>query len=118
MEHYDVKRFSKQACNRFYGVGFELCCRQFDLANLVVGNAKLYLAIAGPTLTLLDAHLTKKLTSVVAEGLFWMVINTWIWMTLVMNNYGKTYFTDKQPWAGIWYTAGLVFGRSCFLSTN
>ena len=106
MEHYDVKR----AFQGKLATGFTALALSFVAANLIwpiwsLAMQKLYLAIAGPTLTLLDAHLTSKLTSVVAEGtFFWMVINTWIWMTLVMNNYGKTYFTDKQPWAGIWYT--------------
>ena len=88
MEHYDVKR----AFQGKLATGFTALALSFVAANLIwpiwsLAMQKLYLAIAGPTLTLLDAHLTSKLTSVVAEGtFFWMVINTWIWMTLVMNN--------------------------------
>ncbi|MCL2337609.1 MAG: hypothetical protein FWC60_09340, partial [Firmicutes bacterium] len=48
--------------------------------------------------------LAGKLINVMIEGsFFWLVINTWIWQTLVMGNYGKNKFTTSQPQAGAWY---------------
>jgi len=45
-----------------------------------------------------------QLIGAMVEGsFFWMVINTWIWQTLIMGSYGKYKFTEKQPWAGFWY---------------
>jgi len=33
-----------------------------------------------------------------------------------MSNYGKTRFTEKQPWAGLWYTlGGWFFGIVAFV---
>lgn len=46
-----------------------------------------------------------------------VLINAWIWQTLVFGNYGKTYFTDRQPWAGIWYTfVSFILGIVGFLT--
>lgn len=106
MGEYEIRRVFKGPL----GTGFAALALSFVAANLIwpiwsVIVQQLYLGIMGPTAAALDPVLTKKLTGVVAEGaFFWMVINTWIWMTLVMGNYGKTFITDRQPWAGIWYT--------------
>ena len=48
--------------------------------------------------------LSGKLLSVMIEGtFFWMVINPWIWQTLIMGNYGRHKFSPTQPMAGLWY---------------
>lgn len=90
--------------------GFAALLLSFIAASVIwpiwsIFTQAIYLTVMGSEAAALDTHLTEKLTGVFAEGtFFWMVINTWIWMTLVMGNYGKTYLTDKQPWAGIGYT--------------
>ncbi|MBN1689680.1 MAG: hypothetical protein JW901_01500 [Dehalococcoidia bacterium] len=68
------------------------------------------LAAAGP-------QQADQLIGAMVEGtFFWMVINTWIWQTLVMGNYGKTKFTEKQPWAGFCYVlAAWFFGIVAFI---
>jgi len=73
------------------------------------------LAIEG--LKAVDAKVASKYMAVLAEGtFFWMVINAWIWQTLIFGNYGKNYFTDRQPGMGIWYAlVGLVSGILGFL---
>uniref|UniRef100_C6E1X6 Uncharacterized protein n=1 Tax=Geobacter sp. (strain M21) TaxID=443144 RepID=C6E1X6_GEOSM len=65
----------------------------------------LYTAVAAPGLAAADPKSAGNLVGAVARGtFFWMVINTWIWFTIVLGNYGKTALTTKQPWAGIYYT--------------
>lgn len=68
-------------------------------------------------LTAVEPKLAAQLIGAMVEGsFFWMVINTWIWQTLVMGNYGKTKFTDKQPWAGLWYVlVAWFFGIVAFV---
>lgn len=106
MGQYEVKRLFEgplsTGCAALV-LSFVVACLLWPVWSLVTQN--IYLVIAGSGVMGVDPSLTAKLTAVFAEGsFFWMVINTWIWMTLVMGNYGKTYFTDRQPWAGIWYT--------------
>lgn len=74
-------------------------------------------AFAGPGLKTVDAKTAAKFYTVFAEGtFFWMVINAWIWQTLIFGNYGKYHLTDRQPGAGLWYTfVGLVAGVAGFL---
>jgi len=61
------------------------------------------LAAAGP-------ELAGKLVGAMVEGsFFWMVINTWIWLTIIMGNYGKTRFTERQPLTGISYVLTALF---------
>lgn len=62
-------------------------------------------SLAGPGLNTVDPKVASKYYTVFAEAtFFWTVINAWIWQTLIFGNYGKTYFTKRQPWAGLWYT--------------
>ncbi len=60
----------------------------------------------------------KKYVSAFAEGtFFWLVINAWIWQTLLFGTYGKTYVTDRQPGAGLWYSfVGCISGLIGFLA--
>jgi AAT family amino acid transporter len=73
--------------------------------------------LAGSGLQSVDAPTAAKYLGVFTEGtFFWMVINAWIWLFLVFGNYGKNYFGDRQPLAGIWYSCvGLVAGIIGFL---
>ena len=48
------------------------------------------MAMAGDGLKLVDAKVVTKYLTVLAEGtFFWMVINAWIWHSLIFGNYGK-----------------------------
>ncbi|MBN2039335.1 MAG: hypothetical protein JW864_04800 [Spirochaetes bacterium] len=74
-------------------------------------------AMGGHALQLVDAKTAAKYISVIAEAsFFWLVINAWIWQTLIFGTYGKTRWTERQPWAGLWYSAvGLISGTIGFL---
>lgn len=74
-------------------------------------------SLAGAGLKTVDPKVAAKYYTVLAEwSFFWMVITAWIWQTLLMGNYGKTYLTVRQPWAGLWYTVvGFVTGIIGFL---
>ncbi len=64
----------------------------------------IFASLAAQGLATVDAATQAKLLQVMVEGsFFWMVINPWIWQTLIMGNYGKDKFGAKQPVAGIWY---------------
>lgn len=78
----------------------------------------LILFLAGGELLNVEPKLVAKLTANFAEGtFFYMVINSWVWQILLFGGYGKTFLTDRQPWAGIWYTLiGLVTGLLFLLS--
>lgn len=69
-------------------------------------------ALAGAGLQSADPKVAAKLIANFAEGtFFFMVINSWVWQILLFGGYGKTYFTTRQPYAGIWYTIlGLITG--------
>lgn len=118
MERYTVKRVFKSQL----GTGFAALVLSFVVASLIwpiwsLTVEAIYLLFAGSGISSVDPKLTGQLTGVVAEGaFFWMIINTWIWLTLVMGNYGKTFLTAKQPWAGIWYTlVSWLVGIGAFL---
>lgn len=47
---------------------------------------------------------------------FWIVIVAWIWQWLIFGGYGRTWLTDRQPWAGLWYSGvALLTGIAGFL---
>lgn len=77
----------------------------------------IFTVFASQGLTAAGPKVAAQLIGAMVEGsFFWMVINTWIWQTLVMGNYGKTKFTDKQPWAGLWYIlVAWFFGIVAFI---
>lgn len=65
----------------------------------------IFTALAAEGLAEAGPKLSGQLIGAMVEGsFFWMVINPWIWQTLIMGNYGKNIFTTKQPQAGLWYT--------------
>ncbi|MBW2557969.1 MAG: hypothetical protein JRD69_03905 [Deltaproteobacteria bacterium] len=70
------------------------------------------LSFGAPGLQAVDAKTAAKFVGVFAEAtFFWMIINAWIWQTLVFGGYGKYAVTKSQPGAGLWYTlVGLVVG--------
>jgi AAT family amino acid transporter len=70
-----------------------------------------------PGLQSVDAKTAGKFVQVFAEAtFFWMIINAWIWQTLVFGGYGKYAVTKRQPGAGIWYTlVGLAVGLAGFM---
>ncbi len=78
--------------------------------------SSIFRVLASPGLAAAGPHAASELLKVMVEGsFFWMVINPWIWMTLIMGNYGKTAFTTKQPHAGLWYSiAAFIVGISAF----
>ncbi len=82
---------------------FALACILWPLWSMLFKS--IFSALAAPGLAAADPKLAGQLIGVMVEGsFFWMVINPWIWLTLIMGNYGKTAFTPKQPYAGLWYT--------------
>lgn len=95
---------------------FVLACVLWPLWSLFMKS--IFNTLAAPGLAAAEPKLAGQLLGAMVEGsFFWMVINPWIWMTLVMGNYGKTIFTSKQPHAGLWYTivAWIVGALAFFL---
>lgn len=78
----------------------------------------IFSALASQGLTAAGPEMAAKLIGVMVEGsFFWMVINPWIWQSLIMGNYGKTKYTEKQPIAGLWYVlAAWFFGIVAFIA--
>ena len=118
MEKYSIKKvFESQL-----GTGFAALALSFIVASLIwplwsLATEAIYLKIAGAGILSVDSEITGQLTGLVAEGsFFWMIINAWIWLALVMGTYGKTYLSTNQPWAGIWYTlVAWLVGIGAFL---
>lgn len=82
---------------------FILACILWPAWSLVMKSV--FSTLAAPGLAAAGPEQAGQLLGAMVEGsFFWMVINPWIWMTLVMGNYGKTIFTARQPQAGLWYT--------------
>ena len=75
-------------------------------------------SLAGKGLAASAPPVAAKYIGVLAEGtFFWMVINAWIWQTLLFGNYNKYHVSELQPAAGIRYSLiGLVTGVACFLA--
>ncbi len=75
------------------------------------------MTLAGEGLKLVDAKVVTKYLSVLAEGtFFWLVINPWIWQTLIFGNYNKYAVSELQPTAGVRYTLiGFLSGIIGFL---
>lgn len=118
MEHHTVNRVFKSQL----GTGLAALLLSFIVASLIWPIWSLiveavYLKIAGAGISSADPKLAGQLTEAVAEGtFFWMIINTWIWLTLVMGNYGKTFLSTKQPWTGVSYTlVSWLVGIGAFL---
>lgn len=119
MEQYTVKKIFKSQL----GTGFAALALSFVVAALLwpiwsLTIKAIYVSLAGPGLGTADPKQAGQLVGAVARGtFFWMVINTWIWLTLVMGNYGKTTLTTRQPWTGIYYTLlGWLLGVGAFLA--
>ena len=78
---------------------------------IYISIAKVGMTVAGS----LDQqhHLLKAFS----EGtFFWMIINGWIWLSIVLGTFGKTTFTTKQPFAGLYYTlVSCALGIGAFL---
>lgn len=76
-----------------------------------------FMSVAGEGINAAGPELANKLLGVMVEGTcFWMIVISWILLTLGMGLYGKTTFTEKQPWSGLSYTfLGWVFGIVAFL---
>jgi len=81
------------------------------------GAQALFSALASQGLAAAGPVLAGKLVGAMVEGsFFWMVINAWIWLSIIMGNYGKTKLTEKQPFAGLSYVfTGFLLGGVAFL---
>jgi len=119
MTEYTIKRTFKGPL----GTGFAGLLTTFVLALILwpvwsIVMKSIFTICAQPGLAVVDPKLAAKLIGVMVEGtFFWMVIDTWIWQTLIMGNYGKTKFTEKQPFAGLWYVlAAWFFGIVAFVA--
>ncbi|HJV67328.1 MAG TPA: hypothetical protein VJ550_16455 [Geomonas sp.] len=106
MEHLETRRtFQGQI-----GTGCAALALSFAAAAVLwpawsLAVKALYQTAAAQGLAAADPKLAGQLTAAVARGtFFWMVINTWIWFTLVMGNHGKNAQATRQPWIGIRYT--------------
>lgn len=93
---------------------FILACILWPIWSLIMKSIFSSLAAAG--LAAVEPGTAGELMGVMVEGsFFWMVINPWIWMTIIMGNYGKTHYTTKQPHAGLWYSVvALIAGLLAF----
>ena len=74
--------------------------------------------LAGQGLQEVDGKTAAKYVGLFAEAtFFWFIINPWIWQSLLFGGYGKNRLTERQPWAGIWYTVvGALGGAVVFLA--
>lgn len=73
--------------------------------------------LAGEGLYAAGPKAAAQLLGAMVEGsCFWMIVISWILLTLGNGLYGKYKFTDRQPWAGLWYTLwGWIFGMAAFI---
>jgi AAT family amino acid transporter len=104
------------------GTGFAALLASFVLSMILwpiwsIVMKTIFTSFASQGLTAAGPQMAAKLLGAMVEGsFFWMVICSWIWLTLVMGNYGKTKFTEKQPWAGLWYVlVAWFFGIVAFI---
>jgi len=118
MTDYTIKRTFKGPL----GTGFAALLASFVLALILwpiwaTVMKSIFTICTQQGLAAADPKVAAKLIGSMVDGsFFWMVINTWIWQTLVMGNYGKTKFTDKQPFAGLWYVlVAWFFGIVAFI---
>lgn len=119
MTEYTIKR----TFNSQLGTGIATLLASFILAMILwpiwaTVMKSIFTITAQQGLAAVEPKVAAQLIGVMVEGsFFWMVICTWIWQTLVMGNYGKTKFTDKQPWAGLWYVlVAWFFGIVAFIA--
>lgn len=118
MSHYVVKRRFQSLL--LTGITAALLCFVLTLLYWPVWGTiakNLISHFAGPGLQQVDGRTAAKYIACFADAtFFWMVINAWIWQTLLFGGYGKTRLTEKQPWAGMWYTlVGVASGVVGFL---
>ena len=119
MTEHAIKRTFKSSL----GTGFAalLTCLVLSMIFWPIWSTvmkSIFTTFASQGLTAVEPKVAAKLLGAMVEGsFFWMVINTWIWQTLIMGNYGKTKFTEKQPWAGLWYVlVAWFFGIVAFIA--
>lgn len=113
---------TKRVFNSQLGTGFAALALCFILSLVIwpiwsMTMKAVFIGIAGEGLNAAGPKLANQLLGAMVEGTcFWMIVISWILLTLGMGLYGKNKFTDKQPWAGLWYTVfGWVFGMGAFL---
>ena len=118
LAEYITKRTFKSSL----GTGFAAICICFLLSLILwpvwsLAAKAIFTPLAAQGLAQVDANTAAQLIGAMVEGsFFWMIINTWIWQTLIMGNYGKYKFTEKQPWAGFWYmVVAWFFGIAAFI---
>jgi len=82
-----------------------------------IGAKAVFSALASQGLAAAGPELAGKLLGAMVEGSFmWLVITSWIWMVIGFDCYGKTKFSEKQPWSGIFYfLVAMVVGIVGFL---
>ena len=105
MTEYTVKRTFKSSL--WTGFAAILTCLILSMILWPVWSTlmkAIFTPLASQGLNAAGTQPAAQLIGAMVEGsFFWMVINTWIWQTLIMGSYGKYKFTEKQPWAGFWY---------------
>lgn len=75
-------------------------------------------ALAGKGLQNVDSKTAVQFFNVFTQGMFfWLFVIPWMWQTISFGNYGKTYLTDRQPYAGLWYLfVSVIAGTVGFLT--
>lgn len=84
-------------------LSFTMACILWPLWSLA--SQAIYMSIAQVGMSVASVEQQHHLLKAFAEGtFFWLIINGWIWLSIVLGTFGKTAFTTKQPFAGIYYT--------------
>ena len=85
-------------------IAFLIACIGWPIWGLIVKGIISHLASVG--LAHVDSAAASQYIKDVTEGtFFWMSINSWVWLSLLFNNYGKYAKGKKQPIAGLRYVA-------------
>jgi hypothetical protein len=84
-------------------LSFIAACILWPIWSLI--SQSIYMSIAEVGMSVASGDQQHHLLKAFAEGtFFWMIINSWIWLSIVLGTFGKTTFTTKQPVAGLYYT--------------
>jgi AAT family amino acid transporter len=118
MNHYTVKRQFRS----LVVTGIVAACLAFVATVLYwpfwASAAKTIITpLAAQGLQEVDGKTAAKYVGLFAEAtFFWLIISPWIWQSLLFGGYGKNRITERQPWAGVWYTlVGALGGVVAFL---
>ncbi len=102
-EEITKRVFKGQPSTGFVGFGLCLTASMILWPLWAIVAKALFSALAAQGLAAAGPELSGKLIGAMIEGSFmWLVVTSWIWMVIGFDCYGKTKYTKKQPWAGIY----------------